>query len=95
MTPYYMDLARAKLILRPRVPAFAGSLRKAIREWNIGLSAYHATVDEFARGVWISQFWYAYSSQALKGDAGISLEKHGNRPYYIVDDQLVLRFQTR
>ena len=88
-----MDLGHAKVILRPRVPVFADSLRKAIREWNTGLGAYHAIFDEFARGVLISQFWYTYSSQALEGDSGISLEKHGGRPYYIVDDELVLRFK--
>lgn len=93
LTPYYMDLGQAKVILRPRVPAFAGSLRKALHEWNKELGAYHAIVDEFARGVMISQFWYAYSSEALRGDLGISREKHGNRPYYIVDDKLVLRFK--
>ena len=93
MTSYYMDLGRAKIILRPRVPVFAGSIRKAIHEWNSGLGAYHAVVDEFARGVMISQFWYAFSSLALRGDVGISLEKHGNRPYFIVEDKVVLRFK--
>ena len=93
MTSHYIDLGRAKAILQPRVPAFAGSLRKAIQEWNEGLGAYHAIVDEFARGVFINQLWYAYSSQALGRDAGISLEKHWNRHYYTVDDLLVLRFK--
>ena len=93
MTSYYMDLGLAKIILRPRVPVFAGSIRKAIHEWNSGLGAYHAVVDEFARGVMISQFWYAFSSLALRGDVGISLEKHGNRPYFIVEDKVVLRFK--
>ena len=93
MTPYYIDLTRAKATLQPRISVFAGSIRKAMQDWNNGLGAYHAIVDEFARAVLINQLWYAYSSQALRGDAGISLEKHGNRHYYIVDDLLVLRFK--
>ena len=93
VTPYHIDLGRAKDTLQPRIPVFAGSLRKAIQEWNTGLGAYHAIVDQSARGVLINQFWYAYSSQALRDDAGISLDNHGNRYYYIVDDLLVLRFK--
>ena len=93
MTLHHIDLGRAKATLQPRIPVFAGSLRKAIQEWNNGLGAYHAIVDQFARGVLINQFWYAYSSQAFRGDQGISLDKHGNRYYYIVDGLLVLRFK--
>ena len=40
--------------------------------------AYHAIVDEFARAVLISQFWYSYSYQLLRSDSGVSLEKFGN-----------------
>ncbi len=93
MNPHFIELRSAKTILQPRVPIFAGSLRKAIQEWNNGLGAYHAIVDEFARGVLVNQFWYAYSSQAFRGDVGVSLDKHGNRHYYIVDDLLVLRLK--
>ena len=93
MTPYHVDLGRAQATLQPRIPVFAGSLSKAIQEWNNGLGAYHAIMDQFARGVFINQLWYEYSSQAFRGDAGISLGKHGNRSYYIVDDLLVLRFK--
>ena len=93
MNPHYIDLQNAKTILQRRIPVFAGSLRKAIQEWNTGLGAYHAIVDEFARGVLINQFWYAYSSRALRSDEGVSLDRHGNRSYYIVDNLLVLRLK--
>ncbi len=95
MTTYYIDLEPAKAILRRRVPVFAGSLRKAIHEWNSGLGTYHAILDQFARGVFINQLWYAYSAQAFtfSGDAGVSLDTHGDRHYYVVDDLVVLRFK--
>ena len=93
MVPYYIDLAHAMAVLLPRLPVFAGSLRKAIFEWNNGLGAYHAVIDEFARGVVINRMWYAFSSQSLQGDDGISLEKHGNGSYYTVDSKVVLRFK--
>ena len=93
MTRYYIDLEGAQAILQPRVPAFAVSLRKAIHEWNNRLGAYHAIFDEFARAVLINQLWYAYSWQALHGDAGVLRDKHGNRHYYILDDLVVLRFK--
>ena len=93
MTAYYIDLSKAKSILHNRMPAFAGALRKSIEEWNSGLGSYHATFDEFARGVLINQLWYVYSSQALRGDAGVSLDKHSNGSYFTVDDSLVLRLK--
>ena len=93
MTRYYIDLEGAKAVLQPRVPVFAVSLRKVIHEWNNRLGPYHAILDEFARAVLINQLWYAYSSQAFHCDAGVSLDKHGNRHYYILDDLVVLRFK--
>ena len=93
MTSYSIDLQRAKAILQPRIPVLAGSLRKAIDEWNSGLGKYHAILDQSVRGVIINQFWYAYSSQAFRGDAGITLDKHGNGRYYVIDDSLVLRLK--
>ena len=93
ITGYYIDLEGARAILQSRVPAFAVSLRKAIHEWNNRFGAYHAILDEFARAVLINQLWYAYSSQALHGDAGVLLDKYGNRYYYVLDDSVVLRFK--
>ena len=93
MTGYYIELGEAKSVLKSRMPVFAGALRKALHEWNKGLGAYHATVDEFARGVLINQFWYVFSSHALRDDTGISLEKHGNGYFFTVDDSLVLRLK--
>ena len=86
MAAYYIDLSKAKSILHSRMPTFAGALRKSIEEWNSGLGSYHATFDEFARGVLINQLWYVYSSQALRSDAGVSLDKHSNGSYFTVDD---------
>ena len=37
VTTYDIDLQSAKAILQRRVPVFAGSLRKAIYEWNSDL----------------------------------------------------------
>ena len=93
MAPYYIDIGRAQATLRPRILVFAGSLSKAVWEWNNGLGKYHATIDQFARGVLISQLWYSYSSQALRSDVGVSLARYGNGYYYIVDNLLVLRFK--
>ena len=92
-TRYYIDLDGAKAILQHRVPVFAVSLRRAIHEWNSVLGAYHAILDQFARGVLINQFWYEYSSRAFHGDEGVSLDRHGNRHYYVVDDLVVLRLK--
>ena len=89
----YMDLQCAKSILQPRVLAFAGALSKAVRVWNEECGTYHAIVDEFARGVLINQFWYAFSSRALRSDPGICLEKHGQRHYYTIDGLVSLRFK--
>ena len=93
MKPYYLDLHEAKSILEPRAPVFVDALRKAMHEWNHGLSHYHTTFDEFARGVLLSQMWYNYSSQALQGDFGVALTWRGSRPYYIFDQSVVLRFK--
>ena len=93
MSPYFMNMAAAQTVLLPRIPAFVDALRRATREWNSGLGAYHAIVDEFARAVLISQFWYSYSYQLLRSDSGVSLEKFGNRSFYTIDKLLVLRLK--
>ena len=92
-SPYFMNMATAQAILLPRIPAFIDALRKATREWNDGLGAYHAILDEFARAVIISQFWYSHSHQLLRSDSGVSLERFGNRHFYTIERELVLRLK--
>ena len=93
MTPYYISLNDARSILQPRVQIFATALARAVREWNNGLADYHVDFDEFTRGAIINQLWHAYSAQGLRGDPGIVRAKHGNHPYYIIDESLALRFK--
>ena len=90
---YYMTLEKAKSVLQPRMPLLIGALKKAVHEWNLGLSQYHTKLDAFARGVFINQLWYEYSNQALHGDPGVSLEKNGQRTSLIIDRSLVLRLK--
>ena len=93
MDAYYISLPDAKSVLQPRMPVFAGALRKAIHEWNNGLGQYHVDFDEFARSVIINQFWFAAAKKGLYGDDGISAGKHGNGYFFIVDEKLVIRFK--
>ena len=90
---YYIKLSRARSILRPRMWAFAGALRKAVEEWNAEMSRYHATLTESTRAMILSDLWYQFSSQALTSDAGVSLRPYGTRHFYIIDEILALRFK--
>ena len=88
-----IDLSTTKPVLQPRMPSFCGALRKCMYEWNTGFAPYHADLDEEARAVVINRLWYRYSSQALRGDPGISLHKYSNGYFYAVDDRLLIRFK--
>ena len=92
MAPLYINLVDAQTTLRPRIQVIAGALGKAVREWNAA-GQYHALVDESFRGMFISQLWYTYVTQALRGDAGVMKHRSGNRPYFTFDQLLVLRFK--
>ena len=70
-----------------------GALRASLQEWNNGLAPYHFDFDEFGRSVVINQLWYARSWDALRHDPGVALLKNSNGRYYIVDEQVILRFK--
>ena len=75
MTRHHIGLEDAKSVLDSRISHFATALKNAVQTWNDDLGSHHDTLDEFARGVIISQFWYAESLQAFRGDSGVLAER--------------------
>lgn len=90
-SPYYINLPSAQRIVQPRVLVFARCIARAMREWNTGLSGYHAIFDEFWRGVTINQLWYTNVEHLLPASSGVVVHKVGNGKYLVIDDQVVLR----
>ena len=90
---YGISLQEAKAVLQPRMGGLAGSLKKAVHEWNTDLARLQLRLDGLGRGAILGQSWYFYAGLALTGDSGVSKIRNSERECFIIDETLTLRIK--
>ena len=91
----HITLPDPKSVLIPRMPALANALGMAFHTWVHGSPAQLAILDETARAVCISQYWYEYVRRNCSKDTQVTFHDVQNQRFVFVDDSypIILRIK--
>ena len=89
----HIDLEHAKSVLSPRMRAFTGALANSVNVWNSRFGGSQIVLDSTARAVVLNQYWYYFARSALANDLGVTLLTEQGQRYFVVDEEVILRFK--